>query len=169
MKMMAERRVIVDGLKLNYKGMFHLEELYKLIDHWQREKAYTKHEINVNEQVFKDGRYVEAEMEPYKKISDYAKYVLNIKIIVKDMKDITTEIDGKRTTLNEGNVEVKLTGFLELDYEGRWERRPLFYFIRSIFDQFVYKVNTERFEAGIMEEVNLLYSLVKGFLNLHRR
>ncbi len=165
---MPERRVIVDGLTLSYKGLFNLEELYKLIDHWQREKAYTKHELVNNEQVFKDGRHAEVEMEPYKKINDYAKYVLNIKIIVNGMKDAVIETDGKRVSLNDGNVEVRITGFLELDYEGRWEKRPLFYFIRSVFDQFVYKMNTERFEAGLVEEVNLLHSIVKGFLNLHR-
>ena len=121
---MGERRIIVDGLSLSYKGLFSCEELYKLIDHWLREKAYTKHEIVNNEQVFKDGRQIEVEKEPYKKITDYAKYVINVKIKMKEMKDVTVEQDGKKVSLNEGNVEVIFTGFLELDYEGRWEKKP---------------------------------------------
>jgi hypothetical protein len=165
---MTERRIIVDGLTVKYKGYFHLEELYKLIDHWTREKAYTKHELNNTEQVFKDGRFITLELEPYKKITDYAKYVIQIKMTAKEMKDVTVEKDGRRVALNDGTVELKLTGFLELDYEGRWEKKPLFYFLRNVFDQFVFKTNTEVFEAGLVEEVNQIYSIVKGFLNLHR-
>ncbi|NOZ80194.1 MAG: hypothetical protein GXP63_00855 [DPANN group archaeon] len=165
---MAERRIIVDGLTLKYKGYFDLEELYKLIDHWIREKAYTKHELEVSEDVYKDGMQVHVEKQPYKKITDYAKYVLDITIDGHHIKDVTLDRNGRKIKLQEGGLKMVITGFLELDYEGRWQEKPMFYFLRAVLDQFVYKVNTERFEAGLVEEVNLLHGMVKGFLNLHR-
>ena len=101
---MAERRVIVDGLKLKYKGLFNVEELYKLIDHWFREKAYTKHELVCQEQVFKDGREIKVVKEPYKKITDYAKFVINVTINISSMKDVTIERDSKKLNLNDASL-----------------------------------------------------------------
>lgn len=165
---MVERRIIVDGIKLKYNGYINLEELYKLVDHWFREKGYTKHELEVGEQVYKDEMSVHVKKQPYKKITDYAKYVIDLRIDGHHLKEVTLDRNGKRLKLLDGEVEVKFTGFLELDYEGRWQEKPMFYFLRSILDQFVYKVNTERYEAGLTEEINLLYGIVNGFLNMHR-
>ncbi len=165
---MVERRIIVDGISISYHGLFEIEELYKLIDHFLRERAYTKHELSVEEHVYKDGKKISITKEPYKKISDYAKYVLRIEIEGEGINDKVAVIDGKKRTVQEGSITVTFYGFLTTDYEGRWDKRPLFYFLRALFDQYVFKIHTERYEAGLVEEVNLLYGMVKGFFNLYR-
>ena len=165
---MVERRIIVDGISVGMTGLFEIEELYKLIDHWLRERAYTKHELTVEEQVYKDGKKVYVCKEPYKKISDYAKYIIRIEIEADNMRDTSVEIDKKSRTVQEGDIKVTFTGFLTTDYEGHWDKKPLFYFLRALFDQYIYKVHTDRYEGGLIEEINLLYNLVKKFLNVHR-
>jgi len=165
---MAERRIIVDAMKLGYKGLFDATELYKMIDAYFRERAYTKHELRAYEHVYPSGKQVEVIKEPYRKISDYAKYVIRISLIMSNVKEVVVEKDGVKVKLNQGDVEIQFDGFLEMDYEHRWEKSPFFYFLRAVFDQFVFKVHTERFEAGLVEEVNDLHSQVKAFLNLYR-
>ncbi|MFH1408720.1 MAG: hypothetical protein ABIH34_02330 [Nanoarchaeota archaeon] len=165
---MVERRIIVDGMKLSYKGLFNVTELYKLIDYYFRERAYTKHELKNYEETFPGGKQIEVVKEPYRKITDYAKYVIRVSLTMQDIKEIAVEKDGAKVKLNQGSVEVHFDGFLEVDYEHRWEKKPFYYFLRAIADQFFFKVHTERYEQGLVEEVNELHSQIKGFLNLYR-
>jgi len=165
---MVERRIIVDAVKVGYNGLFDATELYKLVDYYFRERAYTKHELRNFEHVYPSGKQIEIIIEPYRKITDYAKYVIRVIIIMGNVKEVTVEQDKKKVKLNQGEVEVQFDGYLELDYEHRWEKKPMFYFIRAVFDQYVYKINNERYEAGLVTEVNDLRDQVKAFLNLHR-
>lgn len=165
---MVERRLIIHDLEISYNGLFEATELYKIVDQWQREKAYTKHEIKAFEYVYEDGKQVEFLAEPYKKINDYAKYVIRITIMMDHVKDVIIEKDGRKVKLQKGHVEIIFDGFIEFDWEHRWEKRPLFYFLRTVFDQFIYKINTDKFESGLVEEVNQIHSICKSFLNLYR-
>ena len=61
---MAERRLVVDHLRLKYEGLFNATELYKLIDKWLNEKAYDKRELRNQENVRPDGKYVELILMP---------------------------------------------------------------------------------------------------------
>lgn len=165
---MVERRIIVDGLKLSYKGLFKAEDLYKLIDAYFRERAYTKHELRNYEHVYPEGKQIEVVKEPYRKITDYAKYVIRVTIVMSEVKEVEVEKDKMKVKMNQGTVDVQFDGFLEMDYEHRWEKKPLFYFLRALFDQFIFKVHTERYESGLVQEVNDLHAQVKSFLNLYR-
>ena len=73
---MSEREVVVDKLRLSYEGLFKVTDLYKLVDGWLRQKGYDKREKRMAESVTKGGKCIEWEMEPGKKITDYAKIVI---------------------------------------------------------------------------------------------
>lgn len=165
---MVERRIVVEPMTVEYSGLFNVSELYKMIANWITEKSYLKHDMRNFEQVLETGKHIEYVAEPYKKITDYAKYVINITLTMENVKEVVVEKSGSKVRLNQGDVKVELSGFLELDYEHRWEKKPLFYFLRAIFDQFIFKVNTEKFEQGLAEEVNHLHTTTKAFLNLYR-
>jgi len=165
---MVERRLIVDNLTLSYKGIFKAGELYKLIDAYFRERAYTKHELRNYEHSYKEGKQIEVVKEPYRKITDYAKYVIRITLVMTEVKEVEVDKDKVKVRMNQGNIDVQFDGFLEMDYEHRWEKKPIFYFLRAIFDQFVFKVHTEKFESGLKDEVYDLHEQVKSFLNLYR-
>ena len=165
---MVERKIVVESMVVEYSGLFNASELHRLINNWLTEKAYMAHDMRSAEHVSEAGKHIEYVAEPYKRITDYAKYVINITAIMDNVKEVVVEKSGSKVKLNQGKVMVELSGFLELDYEHRWEKKPLFYFLRAIFDQFIFKVNTERFEQGIAEEVNHLHTTVKSFLNLYK-
>ena len=165
---MVERRIIVDAMKLGYKGLFDVTELYKLVDAYYRERGYTKHELRNYEFVSAGGKHIEIVKEPYRKITDYAKYVVRCTLVLSEVKEVVIEKDGHKVKMNQGSADVQIDGFLELDYEHRWEKKPFFYFLRAIFDQFVFKVHTERYEAGLVEECSELQGQIKAFLNLYR-
>ena len=165
---MPEREVIVDKLKLTYEGIFSVSELYKLIDEWFRWKGYDKRENKNIEIVKPEGKFIEIELEPWKKVTDYAKNVIKIRIQMFDIRDVEVEKDNTKLKLNQGKVHFVFDGYLETDYEARWEGKPIFYFIRTIFDKYLYRPFTAGFERGVKQDLMHLHGQIKAFLSMYR-
>lgn len=165
---MAETEVVVDKLRLDYEGLFSVPELYKLIDEWFEEKNYDKKEIRNIERVSADGKYIELELLPWKKCSDYTKNELRLRIILSGIKDVEIERDKVKVKLNQGKVHIVFDGYLTTDYFNKWENKPVFYFIRSIFDRWVYQPFQSGFQRGVRSDVTELKDRIKAFLNLYR-
>ncbi len=165
---MSEKNLIIDQLRLNYSGLFEFHEMFKLIDGWFYEKGYDKLEKKNEEQTTPSGRVVEIELRPWKKTTDYAKNEIRVRIFIKEMKDVTVERDGKKMKVQQGDIHMIFDAFLESDYENRWESKPFFYFLRTLFDKFVYRVYTNKFEGVLANDTHDLYNRIKAFLNLYR-
>jgi|TARA_B100002003_G_C14107991_1_gene532925 hypothetical protein len=165
---MAEREVVIDKMRLSYEGLFKVTDLYKLIDGWLREKGYDKREKKMIESVTKDGKFIEWEMEPWKKITDYAKIVIGLRMIMTDIKEVDVEVDKSKVKLNQGKIDFVFDGYLETDYENRWESKPLFYFLRTVFDKYIFKPYSTGYHSNTLDDVNDLHVRIKSFLNLYR-
>jgi hypothetical protein len=165
---MAEREVVVDKMRLGYEGLFKVTDLYKLIDGWLREKGYDKREKKMAESVTKKGKFIEWEIEPWKKITDYAKIVIKLRVIMTDIKEVEVEIDKSKVKMNQGQANFIFDAFVETDYENRWEGKPLFYFLRTVFDKYIFKPYTVGYQSNVLDDVNDLHARVKAFLNLYR-
>jgi hypothetical protein len=163
-----ERKIVVDHLGISYKGLFSVKELYRMIDFWFMEKGYTKHELRVDEDVSENGKKIYMCKDPYRKISDYIKYVIRTEIECDNVIEVDVEKDGRTVRMNQGECAIFITGYLTTDYEKKWEKNALFYFIRGLFDKYVWKHHNYRGESGLIDECNHLATQVKAFLNLYR-
>lgn len=163
-----ERKIVVDSLRLSYQGIFNMNEFYLMMDKWHRERGYDKFEKKNYEHVYKDGRQIEIEIEPWKKITDYAKMSMKVTILVTGLKDIVVKKDGRDAKMQQGKLLINFMGYMDTDYENRWDNKPYFFFLRAVFDMYVYKINQEKYEAAVAEEVQHLYNLMKSYLNMQR-
>ena len=165
---MVEKYTVVDKLRLTYEGIFNISELYKLIDNLQRARWYDKNDLRNIEKVRPEGKYVEIEMYPWRKISDYARSRIRMRFIMTDIKDVEVERDGVKAKMQQGRIHAVFDGYLETDYENRWEQKPIFYFLRGVVDKFIYAHYTEGYKSIVKDDVNHFYSQIKAFLNLYR-
>jgi len=165
---MAERFTVVDQEKIHYKGLFDITQLTRMIELWCKTKAYDKRIIRDEEHVYKDHKYIHLWWEPYKKITDYIKFEIRIWVYITDVSQVEKEIDGIKTKLNKGDFDIVLDGFLITDYEHRWEQKPIYFFFRTIFDKFIYKMQMAKYEALIKQHVMELKAEISSFLNLYR-
>ena len=165
---MVEVKVVVDNLQLSYDGLLNINELYMLIDKFFKDHMYDKRETQNMEKIEPKGKYIEIELQPYRKMTDYVKFIIRIRINMFDVKEVEIEKDGQKIRMNNARVNMVFDGFLETDYEGRWEGKPTYVFIRTVFDKFIYKIYTERFEKQLSEDVHNLHAQIKSFLNLYR-
>ncbi|MBT7902303.1 hypothetical protein HN587_00430 [Candidatus Woesearchaeota archaeon] len=165
---MSEKKIIVDEATIDYEGLFDFVELYGLIDRFLKDKDYDKFEKKSGEQVSEEGKHIHLILVPAKWHSDYVKKHLKIEIIARNVKEVETEIDDLKVKLNKGTLKIMLSGILETDWEGRWETRPIYYFLKKVYDKYIYRSDTDNFSAEIKEDVNLIKDQLEGFLNLQK-
>jgi len=165
---MADLRIIVDHLKLDYSGVFDLKELFKLLNRWSKERHFQKKEDKNHEQNLPDGKFIEYEISHWKKISDYTKYTYKIRALFQNINKVEITKDKKKVKIDQGRVLMYFDGFIEHDHEHRWDGRPLFIFFRTLMDKFIYRAYTERFEQRMVHEIHGIYDEIEKFFNTYR-
>ncbi len=165
---MPERRIVVDELRLEYEGLFDVKEFFRLIENFFYDRKYDKREIKNIEQVTPSGKNIEVVLMPWRTISDYAKYEIKLRIWIKGMKNVDVVKDDTKLKLQQGKIIMIIDGYLTTDVEGHWEGKPFFFFLRTIFDKYIFRLYTSKWEAGLVEHVKELHTEIKSFLNLQR-
>lgn len=160
-----DRYVLVDQLKLNHEGLFDFKEFYKVLGDWFFEKGYDRYE-KLNEEIEgENGKSIVIELRNWKKLSDYYRHRFKIRIYVTDMKDVEVEIDGEKKKYNQGKIQIVIDSYNETDWINKWNDRPFHYFLRVLFDKYIYKRYTEIHENAMIADVNDLHSKLKNYLN----
>lgn len=166
---MSEKKIVVDDMKIEYQGLFDAKELYRIIENWTKENGYNKKEQSNIEHVNTDGKYVEIKFEPSKSITDYAKIIIKLKLSMNGIKDVEVKREGHKLHLQQGKVGFSFQGILETDYEGKWETKPILFFIRTLYDKYIYRNYSGKYEGEINRDVNLLAGDIKRYLNLQKK
>jgi len=163
---MSERLIVVDLEQVSFEGVFDAKGVVATMKDWAFDAGYFIIEKKHGESVTQEGKWVDMDMEAIKKLTDYAKSIVKIRLQFQDVKDIVVERDGKKVKVQEGKVELTLSGVLETDYEGRWESKPLFYVMRTIFEKYVLTPFVHGYERTVRHDLMLLKDNVKSYLNL---
>ena len=165
----AQRNFLVDRQRMHYEGIFVVADLYKLIDEYYEEKGYDKREIKNAEIIREDGvRYIEIIFEPWKKITDYAKSTIKLRMIMENVKDIEIEKEGLKIRANQGKILFVFTVYVDTDYEGKWSQKPTFTFFRILFDKYFFRNYTNQYYAEAMDDFKLLVFQIRSFLNMNK-
>ena len=165
---MGEMRLIVDHLKLDYSGPLEFNALVKLITAFVKERGFDIQHDKDFELNTKTGKQIELQIWPWKLISDYARHVIKIRILVKDMVKVEAIKDKKKVKIDNGRAIIFIDGFIEFDYFNKWDEHPFFMFLRSLYDRFIYKAYTERFEQRLVYDIHHLYNRIEKFLNVYQ-
>ena len=165
---MAERQLVVDKERISYEGLFLVKDLIKLFYEWCSNKGYVPIESKHSEVTKDDGKYVEIDFDPFKKVTDFSKNVFKIKLLCSNVTDIIMEQEGQKKKLNQGKIQLVFTGWLETDYEHRWETKPIFYVIRTFFEKYVYGRFVAGYHTAIKKDLKELQDSYKAYLNLYK-
>ena len=75
----------------------------------------------------------------------------------------------KKVSTNKGEVKITFKGNIIKDYEKRWEDKPLWKFLRSIYERNVIRKTIDEYEDDLEDEVKELISDTKAFLRIPAR
>ena len=165
---MGEVNQVVDHLKLEYKGVFSVRDLFRMFTRWYKEKPYEKGGDYVSEQHTSRGKYLEYNYYPWMKQTDMVRKFMKIRMLVYDLKKVDIMVDGKKKKRDHARIILYIDGFLEYDYEMRWQHTPLLQFFRTLYIKFFYKRYTKFFEKIMIDDSHELYELFERFFNMYK-
>jgi hypothetical protein len=164
---MAEKRTI-QTLRTSYSGLFKVLDLYKLIDDWIIERGYEKDEKMHSENVSESGKDIHMKIDAIKKISEYAKFVIELELNLNNVTETIVKREEKSETLNQGNVSIEIVGYYITDYENRWQQKPIYVFFRTLVEKFIFATPMSEEKLALIDESKHLQSQIEGYLNLYQ-
>ena len=165
---MSHLTIVVDHEKIEYSGPFNATDLLRMIENFLFERGFDKKQEKDFEQNTSNGKFIEWQIAPWKKITDYVRYIVKVRVLGYDIIKSDAMNNGKKTKIDNGRVIIIIDGFMEQDYDSKWDELPILMFIRVIYDYFIHKAYTERFEQRLVHDVNHLYDNIEKFLNLYK-
>jgi len=165
---MSEKVTVTGKETISYEGLFSVKELYKLIEDWVSNKGYLPVEMAIEEVVTKSGKVITVQLEPFKKLTDYAKAIIKINLMISDCIEVEVDRAGKKQKLNKGKVMIEIQSLLETDYEHRWEMKPWMYVLRTVFEKYIYTPFLSGYKKALREDTDHLKDQIKAFLNLYK-
>ena len=165
---MGHVKIIVDHDKIDYSGPVDVGDLLRMIENFIWERGFDKKQDKDFEQNTERGKFIEWQISPWKWITDYTRYIIKVRVLGYDIVKADALHNDKKTKVDSGRVIIVIDGFIEYDLQSRWEQNPVLHFLRTLYDNFIYKAYTERFEHMLVHDINHLHDHIEKFLNLYK-
>jgi len=165
---MVEKKFVIDGMKLSYNGPFDIIEFYKKVEDWIQDKGKEKDIKKKVENVEPSGKKIEWFIEIWEDVAEYARNVVRMRALFTDVKEVKMKKGKRKKKLNSGKVLIVLDGIIETDIEGRWQQKPIFYFLRALVNRFVWHFYMIKFEDKLSKDCYDLNDTLTDFFNSYK-
>jgi len=163
---MAEKDKIFSS-KMKYDGIVFFKDFYKFCYDWLTEETELDvAETKYVEKLKGDVKDIDIEWVGTRKVTDYFKFQVKVVFRILGLKDVETTQAGVKVKTNQGSVEIKVTGTLIRDYEGKFEVTAYKKFLRSIYEKWVIPSRIEQFEEKLISDCDEFLSQAKAYLDL---
>jgi len=164
----AEKMSIVPGLKINWGGVFNLDDLYKKMKWWLDYEGYGDEkksfmEKRYVERITAKGKQYEILWETEKNVSDYFSNFITISFLIVGVQDVQGQRDGKSIKMNKGNIILIITGDLIKNRSGKWAKKSV---IKKIYEKFVARQRIEDYSIKLYNKIYSFHDEIKSYLNL---
>ena len=165
---MGKKKILVDDLRLYYNGIFDMNELYREIDRLIADRGYAKNEKRSEEKVTEEGREISFELRPTKAFEKDFLGMVKMRFYMDNLTEAVVEKSGYKRKMLQGNIMVRFDGWTSTNIEFVWQTKPIFMFIRDVFDRLVYKSHWFKYEDEIASDTRYMHRHLKAFLNLYK-
>lgn len=163
---MAEKEKIFSS-SMKYRGILKFSDFYKFCHRWLTEETGLKiEEKKYKEKLAGDTKEIEVVWEGEDKYTDYFKLTSKIEFKIKDLKEVQINENGKNVKTNQGEYELKITGTLVRDYEGKFDRTPLQKFIRGIYEKWIINTQVKQYKDKITGDCDEFLNQAKSYIDL---
>ena len=163
---MPEKETIFSS-KIKSSGIFSFKDYYRFCYDWLKdETGLDIRETKYAEKIDGTTKKIEVDWEGEKKLTDYFKFDVKIKIKADGLKEVEITQGGAKVNTNKGAVETEIKAILVRDYEGKFETTAAKKFMRSIYEKWVIPASIEEYKTIISEESDKFLNQAKAYLDL---
>jgi len=165
----------VGEITVKIEQPFHLKNLYIFMHNWLEENGFIdmdegsdKWEILYLEKVGATKEYwIEWELRRPVEGNTYYRNRLNIKFHLVYGKKVEVMYEGHKVKLDHGELEVTMHGWLETDYDKKWQKHWFLKKFKNLYDQRIFK---EEFygqhETNLYRLMYELQGLIKKYMKV---
>jgi len=151
---------------IKHVGYWKYSELYAFCFDWLKDNGYKIKENEYTEKITGFGKELIIDWEASQKVTDYFRYLIKVRWHILGMIDAEIEKEGKKVSTNKGEVKITIEGILEKDYEKKWEDKPIWKFLRGIYEKYIIRTTIDEYEDRIRDDAKQYVSEIKSFLQL---
>ena len=161
--------------RVKHRGLFNMKELYTMIHEWLIQEEYATrtdsdfpeiYYLHRETQTSGDEAWIWWRLEKVPTNSTYYRYVLDIDFHLILMREAEVIHQGKKFKTNWGEVEIKIWGKLEGDYQHKWRKHPILKHFEELFRKRIFKSSFEMHKNEFYREIYRLQNAIKEYLKL---
>lgn len=153
------------GDQITFDGPTKIGGLANTISDWFDRFDYDADKVLDEEKVHQDHKQLRVQWEAEKDVSDYASLIIEADLAVNNAKDVTIKTDQGDIRCTDCDLSFTVDAMIQTDTEGKYEGRPLLYFLRYVGEHMIYKNYIDEYEETIHEHCENLEREVNRFLN----
>jgi len=164
---MSEKETVFSS-KIKSTGIFSFKDFYKFCYDWLKDETGMPfvREDKYTEKIEGTEKKIEVEWTGEKKITDYFRFDIKIKMKAEKLKEVEITQGGAKIKTNQGAVEVEIKGIIVRDYEGKFEMSAFKKFLRGVYEKWVVPAMVEEHKTKIAEDCDKFLNQAKAWLDL---
>ena len=152
---------IVKDVEFIYEGVFDFKEFLQVIKDF-----FARHHYDLDEKVYDtkvkgDFKNTTIKWAADKKVDDYNKCFVKLKIDLSDYKEGYAD----ETKVVDGELKVSFEAEIERDYQEKWKKSPTKKFLRAIYEKYVSEAKQSRVDSDLKKFVESLKNEIKQYLS----
>jgi len=174
-------KILAAQFRIKHKDIFNAEQLYKWIHEWIKENEWrdvqdsTMGDRHESFYMDKTGLYGDKELWMWWRLwmfpdgfigNSFYKLHLDLDFHFIYLRDTETMFKGKKVKTNDGELELKVWAWIEMDYKGEWSRHPILRFFLETFRLRIFYTELLRLKYQLNKEMNTLQERIKRYLQL---
>lgn len=161
---MAEKHTLFAEEKVNYEGVLEFNDLITFTDNYFLKLNYDKRVTNKHQNVSDTKKNLKIYNYYWKKVSNYIKFVVKIDLIG-DFLNVEEKRNNTPIILQKGKFSVHITATVLTDYKKSWEQKPEYFFLRTLFNNWFFKVKITDWDSVLKNHVSTYKVEIKSFFN----
>ena len=155
-------------VKIDLTGqLFDVKEVYKHAHDWLDWRRFDVVEKKYKEKSKPGGREIKIEWECTRNIDEYSRFEIRVKWEMYGINDVKMQQEGKDIKLQTGNIVMRVTAILVMDYCAKWETNRINKFLQSFFEKYLYAGTFERLKLELWKEGWDFYNEMKAYLDVY--
>ena len=168
-------------LVLIKKGNFHFKYLYMHAYDWIKEydwESYTgddkveemygeEHEPGPVRKIWIWWRLQKSDPIGVAKGSHYFRSFMNVTFLGFGIKNVDVVKDGKKISCQNGEINILIKPWIELDYGNKWANHPILKNFHTLYKERLIKNDIQKREVALLKEAYLFHGMLKKLLELY--
>ncbi len=153
---------------IKYSGIFDLHALLNAVNGCLGARKYFPVQVEHSEKVTPSGREVIFEIQPFRDVTEYVRFSIDIVIVILRMVDVLVEEQGHKIKKQKGDVEFMLKASIKKNWKKTFSPAPSGEFFRKTYEKYIVKKQLSDYEDKLEAEAKELINEVKDVFHSFR-